>query len=89
MVTDSGMVYAPNNKVYMAFHQVSATLRGALNGNEDAPGCCYAGAFLVGAYDMASNTAEWVKENRYFGYSSSIVYKNYGPTGLNLFIGGA
>ena len=32
---------------------------------------------------------DWVKEHSMFGYSATLVYKNYGTGQANLFVGGA
>ena len=49
----------------------------------------YAGRMLVGSFDVATATMEWKKEQAlFFGFSTALVYKNYGAGSANLFVGG-
>ena len=43
----------------------------------------------IGSFDVNTKTMDWVKEHSMFGYSASLVYKNYGNGQGNLFVGGA
>lgn len=50
----------------------------------------YAGRFLVGSYNPATVSFDWLNEQaEYFGYSSALVYRNYCVTCANLFVGGS
>ena len=81
VVFDDGIIFT-STKIFLAFLQVSPTLRKNLNKDLE-------GKMALGSYDIATQKMDWVKENSMFGYSAALVYKNYGAAQANLFVGGA
>lgn len=50
----------------------------------------YGGRQLAAAFDPATMTMDWVKEQTdWYGYSGTLVYKNYGAGQANLFVAGS
>lgn len=44
----------------------------------------------MGSWDPSTLTMDWVKEqSSWFGYSTNLVYKNYGAGQANIFVGGS
>ena len=79
------MVYTAAGNVYLAFYQVSTTMRDADNGAFTN----YAGRMMVGSYSVIENKMNWANEQAlWFGYSTALVYKNYCSGCANLFVGG-
>jgi len=83
IVSDPGIVFGASGMVFLAFKQISRTLRTKGSQNN------YAGRMMVGAFNPATSQMDWVKEHSLWGYSASIVYKNYGAGQPNLFVGGS
>ena len=79
------MVYTAAGNVYLAFYQVSTTMRDADNGAF----INYAGRMMVGSYSVIENKMNWANEQAlWFNYSTALVYKNYCSGCANLFVGG-
>lgn len=78
-----GMVYKDANTLFMTFFQTSPTKRN--KGHILA----YAGRYYIARVDPLTQTMVWRKEFSRFGYSASLVYKNWGIDTGNLLIGGA
>lgn len=49
----------------------------------------YAGAYNVAKVDPSSSTVNWQKEHSMFGFSASLVYKDFGDGTADLIVGGA
>ena len=83
-VSDSGLVYATNG-IYVTFKQESATMRNSTDGSITN----YAGRMLVGAFNPTTIERLWLKEQDiFFGYSGSLVYKDFCNGCGNIFVGG-
>ena len=79
-----GMVYKDSNTLFMTFMLTSPTMRSKGSISD------YAGHFYVARIDPISHTQVWRKEMERFGYSASLVYKDWGTADSgNLLVGGA
>ena len=82
---DTGLYYTDTGTVYMAFMQVSPTLQDTDDGTKTN----MAGRMLVGSYNAATHSMNWLNEQALLGYSASLVYKNFCAGCGNIIVGGA
>lgn len=85
-VRDNGLVFASNGIVYMALMSNPGQFRDASDGSFNN----YAGRQMVAAFNPGALSLDWIHEQpEFFGYSVTLVYRQYCVGCGNLFVGGS
>ena len=76
-IRDKGIVYADSGKIYMA--AFSRSLRNGIAGRQ-----------MVLAYNPSALNLDWaLEQSSWYGYSVTVLHKNYCASCANIFVGGS